>query len=131
MREECVPEQQRDVVVRRGEEARATVVEEVALVDRLDPEREAAILDERREDRIDLPLARRPECGVPERALRGRAGCDLLEYPVARGIGLAAAMSRHVDRDWKNDRAAAIVVSTCSSVCAVEGKRHSNCEGGR
>jgi hypothetical protein len=54
-------------------------VEEVALVDRLDPECEAAILDERREDGIQLPLARRPERGVPERALRRRPGCDLVE----------------------------------------------------
>ena len=31
----------------------------------------------------------------------------------------------------KNDRTAAMVASTCSSLCAVDGKRHSNCEGGR
>ena len=118
MRKEGVPEEQRDVVVRRGEEPRAAVVEEVALVDRLDPECEAAILDERREDGIELPLAGRSEGGVPEWALRGRPGCDLVEHV-------------HYPSDSKNDRAAAIVASTCSSVCAVEGKRHSNCEGGR
>jgi hypothetical protein len=56
VRVEVVAEQKRGVVIGRGEQARATVVEEVTLVDRLQPER-VPLLGERREDGLALPLA--------------------------------------------------------------------------
>jgi hypothetical protein len=58
VRVQVVAEQQRGVRIGRREEARAAVVEQVALVDRLDPER-VALLAERREDGLVLALAGR------------------------------------------------------------------------
>src|SRR6185436_7656161 len=43
LREERVAEQERDVLVRRLEQPRASVVEEIALVDRLDADREPIV----------------------------------------------------------------------------------------
>ena len=54
VREQLVAEEERGVLVRWVEEPRAPVVEEVALVDRLEPEREARVGDEWREDRHRL-----------------------------------------------------------------------------
>ena len=45
MREQRIPEQERDVVVRGIEEARQAVVEEVALVDRLETQHEPLVGD--------------------------------------------------------------------------------------
>jgi hypothetical protein len=71
---EIVAEQEGGVLVRRREQARAAVVEEVALVDRLEAER-VPLVGERREDRLQLPFALGPESLGPERALaRGLAG---------------------------------------------------------
>jgi hypothetical protein len=53
------------------EEPRPAVVEEVALVDRLQPEC-VALLAERREDRVELTLAGRPKSLLPEPALAAR-----------------------------------------------------------
>jgi len=55
VRVEVVAEQQCRVVVARREEPRAPVMEQVALVDRLEPER-VALLAQRREDRLSLRL---------------------------------------------------------------------------
>jgi hypothetical protein len=66
VRVEVVAEQQGRVVVTRREEPRAPVVEQVALVDRLEPER-VALLAQRREDR--LPLRLDGQRLVPEPAL--------------------------------------------------------------
>jgi hypothetical protein len=52
---EVVPEQERRVRVGGREQPRLTVVEEVALVDRLDPEG-VTLLAERREDGVKLAL---------------------------------------------------------------------------
>jgi hypothetical protein len=68
---EVIAEQERGVVVSRREQARAAVVEQVALVDRLQPER-VPLLAERREDRLGLALAGRAQGVRPERALGGR-----------------------------------------------------------
>jgi hypothetical protein len=75
VRVEVVAEQERELVVRRCKEARASVVAEVALVDRLEPEREALVAEER-EDGLTLGLGAR---GVgPERRLARRVGDDLV-----------------------------------------------------
>jgi hypothetical protein len=75
---EVVPEQERGVGVGR-EQPRAAVVEEVTLVDRLQPER-VALLAERREDRLELPFLLGPQRGPPEPALvRGLDGDRLPE----------------------------------------------------
>ena len=58
VRVEVVAEQQRRVVVGRREEARPAVVDEVALVDRLEPER-VSVLAERREDGTAVALGAR------------------------------------------------------------------------
>jgi hypothetical protein len=66
VRVEVVAEQQCRVVVARREEPRAPVMEQVALVDRLEPER-VALLAQRREDRLSLRLV--GQRLVPEPAL--------------------------------------------------------------
>jgi hypothetical protein len=71
VRVEVVAEQERGVVVGRREQARAAVVEQVALVDRLQPER-VPLLGQGREDRLGLALAVRPKRLRPELALGGR-----------------------------------------------------------
>jgi hypothetical protein len=68
VRVEVVAEQERSVGVVGVEQPRAPVVEQVALVDRLEPER-VALLAERREDRAVLPLFRRAQGLGPELAL--------------------------------------------------------------
>ena len=70
---EVVAEQQRRVRVRGSEQAGPSVVEQVALVDRLEAEC-VALLGQRREDRFVLALAVGPQCAGPERAL----GCRRL-----------------------------------------------------
>jgi hypothetical protein len=77
VRVEVVAEQERGVVVGRREQARAAVVEEVALVDRLQPER-VPLLAERREDRLGLALAGGAQGVSPERALGRRLLRDRL-----------------------------------------------------
>ena len=68
---EVVAEQESGVVVGRREQTRAAVVQQVALVDRLQPER-VPLLAERREDRLGLALAGRAQGVRPERALGSR-----------------------------------------------------------
>jgi hypothetical protein len=76
---EVVAEQEGRVGVDRREQPRAAVVEQVPLVDRLQPER-VALLAERREDRLELTLLLRPQRRLPEPALtRGLEG-DRLPY---------------------------------------------------
>jgi hypothetical protein len=77
VRVEVVAEQERGVVVGRREQARAAVVEQVALVDRLQPER-VPLLAERREDRLGLALGCGAQSLRPERALGGRLLRDRL-----------------------------------------------------
>ena len=77
MRVEVVAEQERGVVVGRREQARAAVVEQVALVDRLQPER-VAFFGQRREDGLRLTLAVGPQRLRPDRALGGRRFGDRL-----------------------------------------------------
>jgi hypothetical protein len=68
VRVEVVTEEDARVAVRRGEKPRLPVMQEVALVDRLDADREPFVC-ERREDRQLFPLGLRTKCGGPERAL--------------------------------------------------------------
>src|SRR5262249_57042239 len=66
VRVEVVAEQERGVLVDRLEHARPSVVDEVALVDRLEPDRIALVPH----DRVDgLALGLRPPRLMPERAL--------------------------------------------------------------
>src|SRR5439155_812127 len=65
---EVVAEQERGVGIGWREQPRAAVVEEVALVDRLQPER-VPLLAERREDCLELALLLRPKRGLPQSAL--------------------------------------------------------------
>jgi hypothetical protein len=74
---EVVAEQERRVGIAGREQARPSVVKEVALVDGLEAER-VALLAERREDRFELPVARRAQRLFPERALPRRLLRDLL-----------------------------------------------------
>jgi hypothetical protein len=75
VRVEVVAEQDARVAVGRRKEASAPVVEQIALVDRLDAECEA-LIGERREDRKLLPLRVRPKCCAPERTLPLRLAGD-------------------------------------------------------
>jgi hypothetical protein len=68
VRVEVVAEQERGVGVTRIEEARAAVMEQVALVDRLEAEG-VPLLAERREDRAVLARGRGAQRLGPERAL--------------------------------------------------------------
>jgi hypothetical protein len=88
VRVEVVAEQQRGVVVLRREEARPAVVEQVPLVDRLEPER-VELLGERREDRLALALVVGPERVAPEPALGRRLRRDRL--PEIGGYNQAAS----------------------------------------
>jgi hypothetical protein len=74
---EVVAEEDGRVAVCRRKQASAPVVEEIALVDRLDAEREA-LVRERREDRNLLPFRLRPKCCAPERTLPLRLPGDRL-----------------------------------------------------
>jgi hypothetical protein len=65
---EIVAEEDARVPVGRCEQASPPVVEEIALVDRLNAEREA-LVREGREDRKLLPFRLRPTCCTPERTL--------------------------------------------------------------
>src|SRR5580765_3216171 len=71
VRVEVVAEKERCVLILRSKESRAPVVQEVALVDRLDTEREA-LLAEEGEDRLPLLLVARAEREGPEGTLLPR-----------------------------------------------------------
>jgi hypothetical protein len=77
VRVEVVAQQQGRVGVGGGEEPRPAVVQEVALVDRLEPQR-VALLAERREDRLELALAGRAQRPLPEPALASCLARDRL-----------------------------------------------------
>ena len=88
MRVEVVAEQQRRVVVGGREQPRRPVVEQVALVDRLQAEG-VALLGERREDRLLLAFAGRAQCVLPEGAFACRLPSDRL--PEARRYNQVAS----------------------------------------
>jgi hypothetical protein len=71
VRVEVVAQQERRVGVRRREQPRPAVVEQVTLVDRLQAQG-VALLAERREDRLELALGGRPQRVLPEPALADR-----------------------------------------------------------
>ena len=77
VRVEVVAEEKRGVRIGRREEPRATVVEQVPLVDRLEPER-VELLGERGEDRLELSLPGRAERVCPQAALPRRLVRDRL-----------------------------------------------------
>jgi hypothetical protein len=79
---EVVAEEDARVAVCRRKQASAPVVEEIALVDRLDAEREA-LVREGRENRKLLPFRLRPNSCAPERTLPLRLPGDGL--PERRG----------------------------------------------
>ena len=112
VRVEVVAEQDRRVEIGRSEEAGTAEVEEVALVDRLEPEREAR-LGERREDRLELTLVVGAQRGGPERALPPR--------PPRRSSPRAQLP--------KNSATASTVRSISGSPWASETNIASNCEG--
>jgi hypothetical protein len=88
VRVEVVAEQERGVVVGGREEPRRPVVQEVALVDRLEAER-VSLLRERRKDRLVLALGLRAQRVLPEGALACRLPCDRLPEP--RGYNQVAS----------------------------------------
>jgi hypothetical protein len=88
MRVEVIAEQQRRVVVCGREQPWRSVVEEVALVDRLEAEA-VALLGERREDRLGLTLGLGAQRLSPEGALACRLASDRL--PEARGYNQVAS----------------------------------------
>jgi hypothetical protein len=75
MRVQVVAEEERRVCVSRREQPRRPVVEQVALVDRLETEC-VPLLGERGEDRVVLTLETGPKRLRPERALVARLGRD-------------------------------------------------------
>ena len=113
---EIVPEEKGGVRVGGSKQAGATVVQEIALVDRLDTEREGG-LAEAREDRRATLLVSGKEGLPPERALRGRFRDERL--PDRR---------RQLS---KKSPTASIVLSISSSPWASETNMHSNCDGAR
>ena len=88
VRIEVVAEQERRVLVRGSEQARPPEMEEVALVDRLEPEA-VPLLGERRKDRLQLTLALGAQGLGPERALTSRLLDDRL--PGMRGYNQVAS----------------------------------------
>jgi ribosomal protein L16/L10AE len=87
VRVEVVAQEERRVRVDRREEARPAVVEQVALVDRLETDG-VALLRERREDRLVLALPLRTQRLLPEAALTRRPDGDRL--PEGAGYSQAA-----------------------------------------
>src|SRR5918994_4759033 len=87
---EVVAEEDARVAVGWGEQACAPVMEKIALVDRLDAEREA-LVRKRREDRQLLTLCFRSERRTPDRALPLRLAGDGL--PEGRRVQSQAASS--------------------------------------
>jgi hypothetical protein len=77
VRVEVVAQQEGGIGVGRGEEPRPAIVEDVALVDRLEPQR-VALFAEWREDRLELAFAGRPQRLLPEPALASRLARDRL-----------------------------------------------------
>ena len=77
VRIEVVAEEERRVAVRRLEQARLAEVDEIGLVDRLEPEREPR-RGERREHRHELTLVAREQSSRPKVALTRRLGRDLV-----------------------------------------------------
>ena len=78
---EVITEQERGICVGGGEQPRPSVVEEIALVDRLQAER-VALLAEWRKDRLELTFLAGPQRRLPEPALlRGLEGDG---FPEAR-----------------------------------------------
>ena len=114
VRVEVVAEEQRRVAVRRGEQARRPVVDEVALVDRLEPEREPLVA-ERREDRLELARSAR-SASLPERA-----------PPRPRPRSSSSPRGQRP----KKSPTASTVRSMSSSECASETNIASNCDGAR
>ena len=90
VRVQVVTEQDAGVVVYRREEARSAVVEEIALVDRLEPDGEP-LVGERRENGQLLTLGSGPKSVAPERALPPCLHRDRLPDP--RGYYSHCAMS--------------------------------------
>ena len=88
VRVEVVAEQQGGVVVARREQPRRPVVEEVALVDRLEPQC-VPLLGERREDGLQLAFRLRAQGIAPEAALARRLRRDRL--PETRGYDQVAS----------------------------------------
>lgn len=109
---ERVAREQAQVGVHAGEGARLAVVEQVALVDRLDREQAIGIADDARE------------------AIGARIGERVLRE---RGIERRGQVEQRAQRTTSRSAsaAAASVRSTCSSVCASEGNHASNWDGGR
>ena len=86
MRVEVVAEQQRRVVVGRVEQARRAVVDEVALVDRLEPEREArGSPSGEKIGRSSRSSSGRSDC-LPEAALGGGLVDDDVSTCLVRGF---------------------------------------------
>ena len=77
VRIEVVAEEQRGVFVGRREETRAAVVQQVSLVDRLEPEC-VPLVGQRGEDRLALPFLLGPKRLGPEPALTRRLPRDRL-----------------------------------------------------
>src|SRR5919106_4725108 len=112
VRVQVVPEQHGRVPVDGGEEPRPAVMEQIALVDGLEPDGEA-LLAERGEDGEQLALLATKKGPGPERAFDLRLDGDGLEQ-------------RHRRR---SSAAAPTGASTSASPCAVETNIASNCEG--
>ena len=112
VRVEVVAEQERDVGVGRREEPRPAVVHEVALVDRLEPDR-VPRLGERREDRHELALAAGDAQPAPTAGSRAPASMTI---------------SSHISAVERRDRRRPCCAIS-SSPCASETNIASNCDG--
>ena len=117
---EVVAEQHALALLARREEPRPAVVDEVGLVDRLEPEREA-LGRERREDRLPVGLARG---APPPRAGSRRAPRAAIVRGVSSRRAASLARQRRLARS-ANAATAATVASISASPWASEGNRHS------
>ena len=91
---EVVAEEDAGVTIGGREEPRPAVVQQVALVDRLDSEREL-LVGERGEDRELLPLFLRTERGGPESTLGARLECDRLPKRRRRQSQAASSLAQY------------------------------------
>ena len=91
---EVIAEEDAGVAIGGREEPRPSVVQEVALVDRLDSEREL-LVGERGEDRELLPLFLRTERGGPESTLGARFECDRVPQRRRRQSQAASSLAQY------------------------------------
>jgi len=125
---EPITGQQRQVAVVGADHPGPAVVQEVALADRLDDERQLVLVAGRaRPGGRERPVGGRGAVGLAQRAGQQPA---LVAQHRDEPAQDRLALRRHTATSANAAAAASTVRSTCSGVWASEGNHASNCDGG-